>query len=148
MALERKGRYCFSAGRAEDGDDAFRAALDLLLRSHRRARARVLSGRGLLATGWTRLDLAVDVCTEAIVVARAVGAEQEEGRALNALGVATALLGDSRRASTTAAERSRSPSGSMIPTTSASPTSTSPTCCRWTVSATRRSRCASEGTPR
>ncbi len=94
MALERKGRYCFSGGRAEDGDDAFRAALDLLPPEPSPARARVLSGRGLLATGWTRLDLAVEVCTEAIVVARAVGAEQEEGRALNALGVATALLGD------------------------------------------------------
>ncbi|WP_269217240.1 ATP-binding protein [Nocardioides sp. cx-173] len=94
VALERKGRYCFSAGRAEEGDAAFRSALALLSCEPSRARARVLSGRGLLATGWTRLDLALEVCTEAIEVARAVGAEREEGRALNALGVATALLGD------------------------------------------------------
>ncbi|WP_269211521.1 AAA family ATPase [Nocardioides sp. cx-169] len=97
VALERKGRYCFSAGRADEGDAAFRSALALLPSEPSQARARVLSGRGLLATGWTRLDLAVEVCTEAIEVARAVAAELEEGRALNALGVATALLGDLSR---------------------------------------------------
>ncbi len=92
--LERRGTYCFNAGRPEEGEAAFRAALELLPAGPSVARARVLSGIGLLATGWSRFELAVDTCTEAIAVARAVGARTEEGRALNALGVATALLGD------------------------------------------------------
>ena len=94
VALERKGTYCFHAGRPDEGEAAFRSALELLPPEPTRARARVLSGIGLLATGWTRLDVAVEICAQAIDVARAAGAQEEEGRALNALGVATALGGD------------------------------------------------------
>jgi predicted ATPase len=92
--LERQGMYCFNAGRVEEGNAAFAEALALLPDEPTHARARVLSGIGLLAMGWTRVDEAVRACREAITVARAVGAPKEEGRALNALGVVTAVQGE------------------------------------------------------
>jgi DNA-binding CsgD family transcriptional regulator/tetratricopeptide (TPR) repeat protein len=93
-ALERKGAYCFNAGRVDEADEAYRAALDLLPAEPSTARARVLSGIGLLAMAWTRMAEAEEACRDAIEVARVVGAREEEGRALNALGVVTAYRGD------------------------------------------------------
>jgi DNA-binding CsgD family transcriptional regulator/Flp pilus assembly protein TadD len=93
-ALERKGAYGFNAGRVDEADEAYRTALDLLPAEPSTARARVLSGIGLLAMAWTRMAEAEDACREAIQVASKVGAREEEGRALNALGVVTAYRGE------------------------------------------------------
>jgi DNA-binding CsgD family transcriptional regulator/Flp pilus assembly protein TadD len=93
-ALERKGAYCFNAGLGAEADTAYREALDLLPPGPSVARARVLSGIGLLAMAWTRMAEAETACREAIDVARVLGARREEGRALNALGVVTAYRGD------------------------------------------------------
>lgn len=93
--LERHGTYCFNAGRAEEAEGAYRSALDLLPPGvASAARARVLAGLAMLAMGWSRMDDARAWCEQAIVTARAAGARAEEGRALNALGVATAYSGD------------------------------------------------------
>jgi DNA-binding CsgD family transcriptional regulator/tetratricopeptide (TPR) repeat protein len=92
-ALERKGAYCFNAGLGEEAEAAYREAVDLLPPGPSVARARVLSGIGLLAMAWTRMGEAERACREAIDVARELGARREEGRALNALGVVTAYRG-------------------------------------------------------
>src|SRR4029078_12946417 len=58
------------------------------------ARARVLSGYGqilMLLDRWTESRL---LCEEAIAMARAVGARQVEGHALNTLGLDLAVLGE------------------------------------------------------
>lgn len=93
--LERLGTYCFNAGRADEAETAYRAALDLLPTDPpSAARAQVLAGLAMLAMGWSRLDDARSWCRQAIDTARTAGARAEEGRALNALGVVTAYTGD------------------------------------------------------
>ncbi len=92
--LERKGAYGFNAGLVDDAQESYRKALGLLPPEESKARARVHAGLGLLAMAWSRLDEAEESCREAIRIARIVGARQEEGRALNALGVVMAYRGE------------------------------------------------------
>ena len=92
--LERKGAYCFNAGRFDEAKDAYRRALDILPEAPSVLRARVLSGSGLLEMTWSRMDAAEEACHEALRIARAVGAREAEGRALNALGVLTVYRGE------------------------------------------------------
>ncbi len=95
MLLERLGRTSWVKG---DFDNALRpqaeAARLLVGQPASPAVARVLSGYGgaLMLRGHYRR--AFEVSTEAIEVARSVGAEQAELYALNTLGVAVAQLGD------------------------------------------------------
>jgi ATP/maltotriose-dependent transcriptional regulator MalT len=93
--LEREGAYCFNAGLAERARAAYQAALELLPPDRPSAdRARVYAGMGMLAMAWSRMAEAETACRQAIDIARAVGARQEEGRALNALGVVSAYRGE------------------------------------------------------
>jgi DNA-binding CsgD family transcriptional regulator/tetratricopeptide (TPR) repeat protein len=91
--LERKGAYCFNTGRADEAEDAYRRALELLPDEPSVLRADVMGGLGLLAMAWSRLEEAEDACHEALTIARAVGARRAEVRALHALGVLTAYRG-------------------------------------------------------
>ncbi len=95
MLMERLGRTEWVDGDLDNGLRHHAEAVALLEgQPPSPAMARVLSGYGsmLMLRGLHRR--AVEVSTEAIDVARAVGAEQAELYALNSLGVALALLGD------------------------------------------------------
>ena len=91
--LERKGAYCFNAGRVDEAGGLPRA-LDILPEEPSVSRAWVLSGLGLLEMAWSRMDEAEQACHEALRIARVVGAREAEGRALNALGVLTMYRGE------------------------------------------------------
>jgi DNA-binding CsgD family transcriptional regulator/tetratricopeptide (TPR) repeat protein len=98
MLLERLGRTSWVNSDMESGLRHHAEAVALLEgQPPSPAVAKVISGYGsmLLLRGHTRR--ALDVSTEAIHVARAVGAEQAELYALNTLGVAIAQLGDCAR---------------------------------------------------
>jgi DNA-binding CsgD family transcriptional regulator/tetratricopeptide (TPR) repeat protein len=95
MLLERLGRASWVDSDMDAGLRYNAAAAELLAGQPPSPEvARVLSGYGsmLLLRGHYRR--AVDVSTEAIEVARAVGADQAELYALNSLGVGLAQLGD------------------------------------------------------
>ncbi len=98
MLLERFGRTSWVNGDMESGLRHSAEAVALLDgQPPSPTVARVLSGYGSMLLLRGHNHRAVAVTTEAIEVARAVGAEQAELYALNTLGVAIAQLGDCAR---------------------------------------------------
>ncbi len=95
LLLERFGRTSWVNGDMESGLRHHAEAVALLEgQPPSPTVARVLSGYGSMLLLRGHNHRAVEVSTDAIEVARAVGAEQAELYALNTLGIATALLGD------------------------------------------------------
>ena len=92
---ERLGAFHFVAGH---GDQAIR----WLLRAHAELApgvptvlaARICARLAMATSAWSRLEEAEQWCAEALTVARAAGAEREEGLARNALGMVSMLRGD------------------------------------------------------
>jgi DNA-binding CsgD family transcriptional regulator len=91
---ERLGRYLSEAGRAEDTLDAYTEADRLLAAEEPSALlAGVRAARALAQLQSGHYALGLQLSTEAVEIARAVGATAEEGRALNTTGVALTMTG-------------------------------------------------------
>jgi DNA-binding CsgD family transcriptional regulator len=92
---ERLGRFLWAAGDSEAALREYDAAVALVpAQPPSAARARVLAARGQGLMLLARYGASRDCCTEAIAIARAVGARAEEGHALNTLGCDLVYLGD------------------------------------------------------
>ena len=99
LVHERLATYFWGAGDSDAALRSARAAVELLPSDPPTAHlARALCGEGRMLVMRSRNEEARRCCEEALVVARVVGARQEEGVALNYLGSALAFLGDYRHA--------------------------------------------------
>ena len=95
LVQERLGRYLWVAGRGDEADPHYRAAVELLAAEPPSAeRARVVAAEGQLMMLRGRWPEATARCREALAIARRVGARAEEGQALNTLGLCLADAGD------------------------------------------------------
>lgn len=95
LVQERLATYLWGFGDSDAALRAARAAVELLPSDPPTAdRARALCGEGRMLVMRSRNEEARQRCEEALVVARAAGARDEEGVALNYLGSALAFLGD------------------------------------------------------
>jgi DNA-binding CsgD family transcriptional regulator/tetratricopeptide (TPR) repeat protein len=94
--LERLAFHLRIAGRP-GAFEAYQEAVRLVPPEPSAARARVLAGLGQALMLRARFAEAADVCTEAIAVARTVGAPVVEAHAMNSLGTAIARLGEPGR---------------------------------------------------
>jgi DNA-binding NarL/FixJ family response regulator len=97
VAQSQLGRCLWVAGRSSEGLAAHSRAVELMPTTPTAARAEVLA---LLARTLMLKDLvpeSLPVAEEALAIARAVGARQQEGHALNTLGVDIAQLFDRER---------------------------------------------------
>jgi DNA-binding CsgD family transcriptional regulator len=98
MLQDRLGRYSWLAGDALTALEACREAVRLVpAQPPTLERARVTAGLGqiLMVEAFGRESL--PICEEAIAAARAVGAREIEGHALNSLGYDLLLIGDADR---------------------------------------------------
>ena len=94
MALERLGRSLWSDGQSVEALEVTRKALAILPEEPPSPeRARVLAGYGQLLMLVDRWGESIEVCEAAIAMARAVGARQPEGHALNTIGLDYAAAG-------------------------------------------------------
>src|SRR5439155_14345511 len=97
--LERLGRTSWVAGEFDDALRHHAQAVALLEgQAPSPTLARVLSGYGAVLMLRGHIRHAIEVCREAIEVARAVGAEVAELNAMNSLGVCLSQLGDCSQA--------------------------------------------------
>ena len=93
--LQRLGSCHFLAGDGPAAESAFREALGLLPPGETSTlAARLHAGVALLAVAWSRLDEAEAACAEALWISREIGAQREEGLALNAQALVLATRGD------------------------------------------------------
>ena len=94
VRLERLARALWTDGHSLEAMDACEAAIAIMPATPPTAeRARVLSGYGQLLMLMDQPDVAIEHCNAAIEMARAVGARQAEGHALNSLGLSLAMAG-------------------------------------------------------
>jgi DNA-binding CsgD family transcriptional regulator/tetratricopeptide (TPR) repeat protein len=92
---ERLGRYSWIAGDGVTALAAHREAMSLVPATPPSiARARVTAGLCQILMIQGPSAEAKHICDEAVAVARAIGAQEIEGHALNSLGVTTAYLGE------------------------------------------------------
>jgi DNA-binding CsgD family transcriptional regulator len=92
---ERLGRYLWASGDSDAGLHAYEDAVRLVpVVPPSAARARALAARGQALMLMARYSESQESCQEAIAIARTVGAQAEEGHALNTLGFDLACLGD------------------------------------------------------
>jgi len=92
---ERLGRYAWIAGQGELSNQAYETAVRLIPADPpSAARARAVAGLAQILTLGARFAAALTRAEEAIAVARAVGARDVEGHALNTRGMDRAIEGD------------------------------------------------------
>ena len=93
---ERIGRFRWAGGQpAERTEEAYRRAVQLIPPAPASTdRAQVLASLGQYLMLRLRLDEAVDVCQQALAMAREAGDELVEAHAMDSLGVALVELGD------------------------------------------------------
>lgn len=92
---ERRGRYLWEAGQGSASLDAYARACALVENDPAsKLQAWVLAGHGTALMQAGQYRLAAARCQQAIASARTAGASNEEGRALNTLGVALTMTGD------------------------------------------------------
>ena len=95
MLNERLGRYAWIAGQGVLANEAYRRAMDLIpVDPPSEARARVVAGLAQILMLGGRFSESRPLAEEALVLARAVGARDTEGHALNTLGVDRGIGGD------------------------------------------------------
>ncbi len=95
LLYERLGRYSWIAGQGDRSQDAYQTAMALIPHEPpTEARARALAGLAqiLMLAGW--FDDSYVLTTESLALARAVGATEIEGHALNTRGVDKGIAGD------------------------------------------------------
>lgn len=94
----RIARAIWTAGHSETALTEYKRAVELLPADPpSAARAKVLAGEGQILMLAASFDESRERCEEAITIARQVGAREQEGHALNTLGVDLAFLGDPER---------------------------------------------------
>ena len=92
---ERLGRYAWIAGQGQLANQAYRTAMDLIpAEPPSTARARVVAGLAQILMLGGRFAESRPLAEDALVLARAVGARDTEGHALNTLGVDRGIAGD------------------------------------------------------
>jgi DNA-binding CsgD family transcriptional regulator len=92
--LERLGRYLWESADTVGSRQAYLSATELLAGEEPSAMAaRVVAGRAISEVQAGRYSAGLRVGTEAVEIARIVGAKEEEGRAMNTVGLALTLLG-------------------------------------------------------
>jgi DNA-binding CsgD family transcriptional regulator len=92
--LERLGRYLWESADTVGSQQAYCSATELLAKEAPSAlAARVISGRAIAEIQAGHYSPALRAGTEAVETARIAGAKEEEGRALNTVGLALTLLG-------------------------------------------------------
>jgi DNA-binding CsgD family transcriptional regulator len=95
LQRERLGRYLWSGGEPEESEQAYCEALEMLPPEPATAElARVMAAYGQILMLRGRPHDARDLCERAIAVAREVGAREQEGHALNTMGVCIGGLGN------------------------------------------------------
>jgi DNA-binding CsgD family transcriptional regulator len=95
LLKERLGRYLWVNGEIDASLAAYREAVQLVPEAPPSPeRARVLAGEGQVLMLRSQFRESKSRCEQAIEIARAVNSRQQEGHALNTLGVDEALLGD------------------------------------------------------
>ena len=97
IAYTRLGRCLWAAGKANDGLEAHARAVELMPATQTAERAQVLALRARMLTLSDQIESALPIAEEALAIARAVGAREAEGHALNTLGIDVAQLGDRER---------------------------------------------------
>ncbi len=98
LLRERLGRYLWATGRAEEGEQSYCDAVELMPDDRPTAElARVLAAYGQILMLRGRPRESRTLCERAIEVARSAGARAEEGHALDTLGVDLSALGDRSR---------------------------------------------------
>ncbi len=93
ILIEELARALYRTGETDASLRFYEQAVAMLPDSPTAERARVLAGLGQIWMLLDRFDESVQVCTEAVLVARQVGAAAEEGHASNTMGVALACQG-------------------------------------------------------
>jgi len=92
---ERLGRYAWSSGQGELANEGYRAAVRLIpAEPASGARARALAGLAQILALGARFAESLPVAEEALALARAVGARDIEGHALNTVAMDRGILGD------------------------------------------------------
>ncbi|MEA2134043.1 MAG: hypothetical protein QOC68_1952 [Solirubrobacteraceae bacterium] len=94
LAQSQLGRCLWAAGRSSEGLAAHSRAVELMPATPTAERAEVLALLARTLMLKDRVPESLPVAEEALAIARAVGARQPEGHALNTLGVDTAQLLD------------------------------------------------------
>jgi len=95
LLYSRLGEYRSEAGDSKAAIAAYEEASRLVANEPTSAeKARVLAGHGTELMRHAQYSASRSLCEQAIAVARAVGAQAEEGRALNTLGCDLSMLGD------------------------------------------------------
>ena len=97
LAQTRLGRCLWAAGRANDGLEAHARAVELMPATQTAERAQALALRARMLTLSDRIEAALPIAEEALAIARAVGAREAEGHALNTLGIDVSQLGERER---------------------------------------------------
>jgi DNA-binding CsgD family transcriptional regulator/tetratricopeptide (TPR) repeat protein len=97
IAYTRLGRCLWAAGRANDGLAAHARAVELMPPTETAERAQALALRARMLTLSDQIESALPIAEEALAIARAVGAREAEGHALNTLGIDVSQLGDRER---------------------------------------------------
>jgi DNA-binding CsgD family transcriptional regulator len=92
---DRLGRYAWIAGQGELADEAYASAMELIPPDPpSTARARAMAGLAQLRMLRAQLPEARALAGEALELARAIGAREIEGHALNTLGISRGVLGE------------------------------------------------------
>lgn len=94
LAHERLGRFLWLAGRGDDALPEYRRAVELMPESPPSERALVLAAEGQVLMLYNRLAESNERCSEALAIARALGAQHIEARVLNTLGPLRSAAGD------------------------------------------------------
>ncbi len=97
LAQTRLGRGLWSAGRTNEALEAHSRAVELMPETPTAERAEVLALLARTLMLRDQIEESLPVAEEALAIARAVGAPQVEGHALNTLGVDVGQLGDRER---------------------------------------------------
>lgn len=94
LLIEELARALYRTGETDASLHAYEQAVAMLPPDPPTAeRARVLAGLGQIWMLLDRFDESVQVCAEAVLIARQVGAAAEEGHASNTMGIALACQG-------------------------------------------------------
>jgi predicted ATPase/DNA-binding CsgD family transcriptional regulator len=94
LAHERLGRYLWLAGRGDDALPEYRRAVELMPERPPSERALVLAAEGQVLMLYNRLAESNERCSEALAIARALGAQHIEASVLNTLGPLRSAAGD------------------------------------------------------
>jgi predicted ATPase/DNA-binding CsgD family transcriptional regulator len=94
LAHERLGRYLWLAGRGDDALPEYRRAVELMPERPPSERALVLAAEGQVLMLYNRLAESNERCSEALAIARALGAQHIEAHVLNTLGPLRSAAGD------------------------------------------------------